>query len=103
MKLFNRTPGNLPADLRQQVVAWLANAPAAVEGAIRPGCVFLTLQMLCDKATYDDAVSRGESYGIVLCVCVCRCYSARPRTMARSYQKGASMHGVAWCTAWGLG
>jgi hypothetical protein len=60
MKLFNRTPADLPPDLRQQVAGWLSSMPVAVTGAIRPGCVFLTLHLLLDKPTAKDALKRGE-------------------------------------------
>ncbi|KAG1672795.1 hypothetical protein FOA52_002783 [Chlamydomonas sp. UWO 241] len=59
MKLFNRTPADLPPDLRDQVTSWLAAAPAHMEGYIRPGCVYLTLQMLVEQSVYADAVERG--------------------------------------------
>jgi len=59
MKLFNRTPADLPADLKGQVGSWLASAPAAVEGLIRPGCVFLTLLLTLDRATYAAAMAAG--------------------------------------------
>lgn len=59
MKLFNRTPADLPPDLREQLTGWLAAMPAALSGAIRPGCVFLTLQLLLDQHAYEDAVARG--------------------------------------------
>ncbi|KAG2485925.1 hypothetical protein HYH03_015369 [Edaphochlamys debaryana] len=49
MKLFNKTPADLPADLRNQVTSWLASAPLAMEASIRPGCVFLTVQVLVDE------------------------------------------------------
>lgn len=43
VKLFNCTPAQLPANLRQQLTGWLNCAPAGVEGYIRPGCVHLTM------------------------------------------------------------
>ncbi|GIL66303.1 hypothetical protein Vafri_19898 [Volvox africanus] len=60
IKLFNRTPADLPADLRNQVTSWLASAPAAVEASIRPGCVFLTVQMLVDEASAARASEPGS-------------------------------------------
>lgn len=50
IKLFNKTPADLPLDLKQQLLSWLDSAPAAVEGAIRPGCVFVTVQLLVSEA-----------------------------------------------------
>ncbi|EFJ50415.1 hypothetical protein VOLCADRAFT_80184 [Volvox carteri f. nagariensis] len=59
MKLFNRTPADLPSDLRNQVNSWLASAPAGMEASIRPGCVFLTVQMLVDEAGEAQAMAPG--------------------------------------------
>lgn len=59
MKLFNRTPADLPQDLRQQVVGWLSGAPAGMEGYIRPGCVFLTLHLLVEQTVYAAAMAAG--------------------------------------------
>lgn len=44
VKLFNCTPAELPADLKQQLTGWLKSTPAGAEGYLRPGCVHLTLQ-----------------------------------------------------------
>lgn len=44
-KLFNVTPRELPPDLKASLTGWLSTAPAAVEGYIRPGCVFLCLHV----------------------------------------------------------
>jgi hypothetical protein len=49
-KLFNITPAELPPDVRPALLGWLGSAPAAVEGYVRPGCVFLCLHMLLDQA-----------------------------------------------------
>ncbi|KXZ54384.1 hypothetical protein GPECTOR_5g462 [Gonium pectorale] len=59
MKLFSRTPSDLPPDLRNQVTSWLASSPAAVEASIRPGCVFLTVQLLLDEAAAAQAEAPG--------------------------------------------
>lgn len=59
MKLFNRTPADLPADLRNQITSWLASAPAAMEASIRPGCVFLTVQMLVDEVVAAQVAAPG--------------------------------------------
>ncbi|GFR47637.1 hypothetical protein Agub_g9379 [Astrephomene gubernaculifera] len=59
MKLFNKTPADLPTDLRNQVTSWLASAPAAMEASIRPGCVFLTIQMLVDEVAAAQAAAPG--------------------------------------------
>lgn len=48
-KLFNVTPADLPPDVRGVLTGWLASAPAAVEGYIRPGCVLLNLHMTVGK------------------------------------------------------
>jgi hypothetical protein len=42
MKLLRSTPADLPPDLRQQLMGWLAEAPVGLEAYIRPGCVMLT-------------------------------------------------------------
>jgi len=59
MKLFNRTPADLPPDLRQQVTSWLAEVPPLLEGYIRPGCVHLTLHALVGRHAYDAAAKAG--------------------------------------------
>ncbi|GLC42081.1 hypothetical protein PLESTB_001066100 [Pleodorina starrii] len=64
MKLFNRTPADLPVDLRNQVTSWLASAPSAMEASIRPGCVFLTVQMLVDEAGAAQAAAPGAINGL---------------------------------------
>lgn len=51
MKMFNKTPADLPPDLRPLLMRWLGAAPAALEGYIRPGCVFLTLQATVTQVT----------------------------------------------------
>ncbi|KXZ55451.1 hypothetical protein GPECTOR_2g1000 [Gonium pectorale] len=61
MKLFNKTPADLPADLRNQVTSWLASAPSAMEASIRPGCVFLTIQMLVDEVGAAQAAAPGAA------------------------------------------
>ncbi len=59
MKLFDKHPSDLPADLRQQLTGWLQAAPAAIEGFIRPGCVFLTAQMLLPEEGALAALAQG--------------------------------------------
>eukprot|EP00798_Chlamydomonas_sp_ICE-L_P013229 gene13229-19070_t len=59
MKLFGRTPADLPQDMKQQVTSWLSAAPVAMEGLIRPGCVFVTMQLVLDLDTYRTAIARG--------------------------------------------
>ncbi|GIL93032.1 hypothetical protein Vretimale_19071 [Volvox reticuliferus] len=64
LKLFNRTPADLPVDLRNQVTSWLASAPAAMEASIRPGCVFLTVQMLVDEIDAERASEPDSLRGL---------------------------------------
>ncbi|KAJ9531899.1 hypothetical protein QJQ45_022051, partial [Haematococcus lacustris] len=59
MKLFQRTPADLPPDLRPQLLAWLDAAPLALSGSIRPGCVALTLTLLLPAPSYHAAMHRG--------------------------------------------
>jgi hypothetical protein len=46
--MCQRCPDANPALHALQVLSWLSGAPAAVEGNIRPGCVFLTLSITLD-------------------------------------------------------
>jgi len=59
MKLFNRTPADLPPDIKQQVMSWLVSAPTCMEGCIQPGCVLLTMQLTLDLPTYEAAINAG--------------------------------------------
>jgi hypothetical protein len=59
MKLFNRTPADLPPSLKADLCSWLSEAPAAVEGHIRPGCVHLTMQLLVSRRAHDAAKAAG--------------------------------------------
>jgi hypothetical protein len=59
LKLFDKHPSDLPADLRQQLTGWMSGAPTALEGYIRPGCVFLTAQMLLPEAAAQAALAQG--------------------------------------------
>lgn len=59
MKLFNRTPADLPADLKANLCSWLSHAPALVEGHIRPGCVYFTLELLVTKRAHAEAEAAG--------------------------------------------
>ncbi|CAM6045328.1 unnamed protein product, partial [Sphagnum compactum] len=43
LKLFDRSPEDLPANLRMQIDVWLARLPTDMESYIRPGCVVLTI------------------------------------------------------------
>ena len=45
VKLFNCTPAQLPAGLREQLCGWLNSTPACAEGFIRPGCLHITFQV----------------------------------------------------------
>lgn len=65
MKLFNKTPADLPLELRTQISTWMGAAPAGMEAAIRPGCVFLTVQALLDVATHAAASSAGAAARLV--------------------------------------
>ena len=42
-----------------QVTSWLTTMPLSMEGNIRPGCVFCTLTMMVDWATYAAAEASG--------------------------------------------
>lgn len=46
-----------------QVLSWLAAAPSAIDGAIRPGCVFLTMHLMLDVATHNQALKQGKCVG----------------------------------------
>lgn len=59
LKLFNRTPADLPADLRPQLLSWLQASPVGMESYIRPGCVYLTVQFLVETSTYLALASGG--------------------------------------------
>ena len=52
IKLFNCTPEQLPADLKQQLTGWLNCTPVGAEGYLRPGCVHLVMQAV---VTEDQA------------------------------------------------
>ncbi|CAM6077331.1 unnamed protein product [Sphagnum tenellum] len=43
LKLFDRTPEDLPHNLRMQIDAWLEHRPTDMESYIKPGCVVLTI------------------------------------------------------------
>ena len=45
LKLFNCTPDQLPAGMRETLTGWLHHTPAFVEGYMRPGCVQITMQV----------------------------------------------------------
>ena len=45
LKLFNCTPDQLPAGMRETLTGWLHHSPAFVEGYMRPGCVQITMQV----------------------------------------------------------
>eukprot|EP00798_Chlamydomonas_sp_ICE-L_P013338 gene13338-19177_t len=59
MKLFGRTPADLPPDMKNHITSWLSCAPIAMEGLIRPGCVFFTAQFLLDVDTCCAARASG--------------------------------------------
>lgn len=59
MKLFSITPADLPPDLKPLLVQWLGSAPAGLEGYIRPGCVFLTLQAVVTQEVADSVHKAG--------------------------------------------
>ena len=46
VKLFHCTPQELPEDAREQLTAWLRQAPACTELYVRSGCVHLTLTVI---------------------------------------------------------
>lgn len=60
-KLFNVTPADLPADLRERLVGWMGSAPLGVEGCIRPGCVMLTLSTLVPAAVAEAAAAAPDA------------------------------------------
>lgn len=45
IKLFDCTPANLPANLKEQLTGWLKSTPMGLEGYLRPGCVHLLMQL----------------------------------------------------------
>eukprot|EP00897_Mesotaenium_endlicherianum_P005275 jgi/Mesen1/4776/ME000242S03947 len=51
-KLFDRSPEDLPADLRDQVMEWLAQQPSHMESYMRPGCILLTLHARMPPAAW---------------------------------------------------
>ena len=61
MKLFHCRPSDLPPDLSQHLASWLPEAPVAVSGAIRPGCVFLTATFTISLAAARAAVAAGAA------------------------------------------
>ncbi len=62
-KLFNCTPADLPACLRQQMAAWLGSPPLVMEGYIRPGCVLLTVHMVAPAAPCGGSDLGGGAGG----------------------------------------
>eukprot|EP00873_Tetraselmis_striata_P040479 jgi/Tetstr1/460743/TSEL_005928.t1 len=45
MKMLSMTPAGLPPDLRQHMEFLMEAVPADVQGAMRPGCVFMSVDM----------------------------------------------------------
>jgi hypothetical protein len=62
LKLFDKNPSDLPGDLKEELTSWLSSAPVSLEGYIRPGCVFLTVQMLLPEAAAEVAVAQGMAH-----------------------------------------
>eukprot|EP00898_Chlorokybus_atmophyticus_P008419 jgi/Chlat1/8579/Chrsp82S07966 len=54
MKLFGKNPSDLPPDMRDQIMAWLAFSPTSLESFIRPGCVLLTLDVVMPCIAWDE-------------------------------------------------
>lgn len=65
IKLFNSTPAQLPANLRQQLTGWLHCAPAGIDGYIRPGCVHLTMSATIPSQASDAQPAAGHLRSVV--------------------------------------
>lgn len=59
MKIFSVTPNHLPSNLKRDLVEWLGKAPKSIEGAIRPGCVFMTITMVVGTDVERKAFDSG--------------------------------------------
>ncbi len=116
MKLFDKTPADLPADLRQQLTGWLSSTPIQLEGYLRPGCMFLTVQLQLEPEAAEAAEARGMQHllGVVtgqgahkcwrdgmllLQVCVLgRCWALNPAD-CRLWGSACGYQYSAWCIA----
>eukprot|EP00884_Botryococcus_braunii_P004579 jgi/Botrbrau1/14121/Bobra.182_3s0064.1 len=58
-KLFNVSPADLPAGLREQIFSWLTHAPVGVTGYLKEGCVHLTVDMWVNAATHQESNEKG--------------------------------------------
>eukprot|EP00850_Spirogloea_muscicola_P021538 SM000253S09027 [mRNA] locus=s253:131293:145484:+ [translate_table: standard] len=54
LKLFEKNPEDLPLNLRNQIVEWLATSPQDLESYIRPGCLLLTIYAALPKQRWDE-------------------------------------------------
>eukprot|EP00850_Spirogloea_muscicola_P002548 SM000010S04186 [mRNA] locus=s10:176608:183032:+ [translate_table: standard] len=54
LKLFEKNPEDLPVNLRNQIVEWLATSPQDLESYIRPGCLLLTIYAGLPKQRWDE-------------------------------------------------
>lgn len=65
MKLFGAKPDDLPYNLRTQILGWLQDTPADVEGCIRPGCVHLTVSLTFSSRQHYERALHSVPAGIL--------------------------------------
>ncbi|KAK9815383.1 hypothetical protein WJX72_002708 [[Myrmecia] bisecta] len=50
LKIMNQSPADLPLDMRDSLISMLQHQPTLLEGYIRPGCVHVTVDMVCRRS-----------------------------------------------------
>mmetsp|Transcript_33201 Transcript_33201/g.94048 ORF Transcript_33201/g.94048 Transcript_33201/m.94048 type:complete len:653 (-) Transcript_33201:533-2491(-) len=59
VKLLHCMPEDIPYNLRQQILEWLAIAPAAIEAFLRPGCLQLTIDLRMSEVNVMEFEALG--------------------------------------------
>lgn len=65
VKLLGQKPSSLPVDLRKRLLEWAECAPVWMAGQIRPGCVFLSVELVLPRSGFGALTRKGATVSAV--------------------------------------